>query len=77
MNSALNAAVRVPNWGLLQLAVGGLLMRRSFKEIAASIIHWRHRHVRRKVTVALEDAYQNGLDDAAAHLEATARDIRG
>lgn len=51
-------------------------MRRSFKEIAESIIHWRHRHVRRKVTVALEDAYQTGLDDAASHLESTARDIR-
>jgi hypothetical protein len=51
-------------------------MRQSFKEIAAALIHWRHRHLRRKVTKALENAYQIGLDDAACHLEAAAHEIR-
>lgn len=54
---------------------------RDYRAVVDKIIHPRFTNIRRRMRRALEQAYQDGRDDAAAKVEQAAdilvRDIRG
>jgi hypothetical protein len=50
-------------------------MSRDFRAISNQIINYRWTNVRRRVRKALEQAYRDGLDDAAAEIEVAAEQL--
>jgi hypothetical protein len=50
-------------------------MIRDYRSVVDQIIHPRWTNIRRKVRKALEQAYRDGLDDAAAEIEGAAEQL--